>query len=394
MDDLLFPIFPPITPARHNVDQDSDTENHQEGDEEDDAKNDTEKSEDSDEGSSEVNDEENDAEEQNEDVNDQEEPPDNTGEEEHQPDRPQLRQPYQQQIVNIEEEEPEQFQEAEAPVLQATQEQQEEHEQVQGAAEEHEEQQEEYEQVQGAAAAVLKDQSKKPSKGDTIAFVRGNFWIRAKIRNKVSGYHHYYNVVYEDGMLDGLYLKPPADGKTESWTFIDPNLWSPSPIDNDTISIRLEDQGIAQLDGANTPESLSPSSGTETNPTPPPIWFAAPGDILKAPIVMGRMVIDDIEPTEDLITRSNDISLDWDNYNSDPTYLDQTADAHDLNISSDTTGSDVFILQHTQAVDHHEQPVLDDVPPLHRRADRVISVINCGAGTCKRKYQQPPPASH
>ena len=65
----------------------------------------------------------------------------------------------------------------------------------------------------GAAAEPIQNQSKKTTKGDTIAFVKGDYWIKAKIKNRVTGYPNYYNVVYEDGQEDGLYLIPPSNDK-------------------------------------------------------------------------------------------------------------------------------------------------------------------------------------
>ena len=62
------------------------------------------------------------------------------------------------------------------------------------------------------------DQSRKPNKGDIVAFVQGNYWVRAKIKNKVTGYPIYYNMELEDGTLEGVYQ--------ESWTLLqDPSAY-------------------------------------------------------------------------------------------------------------------------------------------------------------------------
>ena len=269
---------------------------------------------------------------------------------------------------------------------------------------------------QGAAAKdpvrVIENQSKKPAKGDIIAFVKGSFWIRAKVNNKVAGYPHYYNIQYEDGELDGLYLNPPSKDGKESWTFIKPELWAPSP----TVIANIADlndppadanEGINQLDGADTPDSLSPSSTSEAKPyRTPPIPFqnysrlASREEINNAPLrmgiqEMGVIILDNKKPAEDeIVTVSNDVSMDWDNYNSDPTFISTESNLFDFNvnnldISSETTGSDVATLHHDQAfvedIHHPQADRDDDQPVLHRRADRTLSVINCGANTCKPK---------
>ena len=94
-----------------------------------------------------------------------------------------------------------------------------------------------------------------------------------------------------------------------------------------------------------------------------------------------------------------DTSMDWDNYNSDPTFTSMELstnfvplDDSNLNISSDTD-SDIVTLSQDDALeenDDHAQAEPADDPPLHRRADRVLSVINCSAGTCKKRYKPPP----
>ena len=75
----------------------------------------------------------------------------------------------------------------------------------------------------------VKDQSRQPAKEDIIAFVRGDFWIRARIINKVTGYRYYYNVEMEDGSQDGVELKPPTRDYEESWTLLDKDMWHPLP---------------------------------------------------------------------------------------------------------------------------------------------------------------------
>ena len=67
---------------------------------------------------------------------------------------------------------------------------------------------------------IKPNQSRRPVKGDIISFVRGLYWVRARIRNKVAGYPHYYNVEYEDGALDGVFLVPSSKNKEQSWTLL------------------------------------------------------------------------------------------------------------------------------------------------------------------------------
>ena len=74
------------------------------------------------------------------------------------------------------------------------------------------------------------DQSRKPVRGDLIAFVKDGYWVRAKIISRAASYQHYYNVELENGSKDGVYLKPPVEEYKESWTLLtDPDLWNPRP---------------------------------------------------------------------------------------------------------------------------------------------------------------------
>ena len=115
-------------------------------------------------------------------------------------------------------------------------------------------------------------------------------------------------------------------------------------------------------------------------------------------------------------------SLDWDNYASDPSFVNRglldrritrSFNVDDLDLSSDSTSSSVFELQqepegsnevsrqddgaHAQ-VDDGEDPQSEDEgddegddvrgeepPPLPRRTDRNFSVIQCSTFTCKPK---------
>ena len=36
----------------------------------------------------------------------------------------------------------------------------------------------------------------------------------------MKGYRDYYNIVHDDGIADGLYLRPPTEEKIEAWTLI------------------------------------------------------------------------------------------------------------------------------------------------------------------------------
>ena len=256
--------------------------------------------------------------------------------------------------------------------------------------------QEEQENNQGAAALVT-DQSRRPAKGDIIAFVKGSFWTKAKITSKVAGYPYYFNIQYEDGILDGLYLRPPSENTTESWTFINTDLWTPLIVDHDIT------QGISQVDGADTPASLSPASSISSNTTPTTVGrtypkLASVEEIIRAPMVMGLFLLESTEQAGQFTNNSADNSLDWDNYNSEPTFTSTNLavssfsplDINTLDISLDT-GSDVITLSQDDTVsEHDDQAPADVVPDLHRRADRVMSVINCSASTCKKHYKPPP----
>ena len=51
-----------------------------------------------------------------------------------------------------------------------------------------------------------------PRKHNIVYFVHRNHggkWVRATIlSNELRGYRHYYNIVYDNGIKDGVYLKP------------------------------------------------------------------------------------------------------------------------------------------------------------------------------------------
>ena len=74
------------------------------------------------------------------------------------------------------------------------------------------------------------DQSRKPVRGDLIAFVKDTFWVRAKIKSRAQDNPNYYNVKLEDGSQIGVFLNPPDGDYRESWTFLhDKKLWNPPP---------------------------------------------------------------------------------------------------------------------------------------------------------------------
>ena len=55
-----------------------------------------------------------------------------------------------------------------------------------------------------------------PRKGDTIFFYHGDYlkWVKATLTsNELRGYKKYFNIKYEDGSKDGVYLRP-----NERWT--------------------------------------------------------------------------------------------------------------------------------------------------------------------------------
>ena len=166
----------------------------------------------------------------------------------------------------------------------------------------------EQEQELAMLGAVAK-QSKKPVKGDTIAFVKGDYWIRAKIKNRVTGYPNYYNVYYEDGQEDGLYLNPPTNNKEESWTFIHNSQWRPTNIPEDNI----EKERREHLARTNTPVSLL------------------------------SMTMDQVQ------VHSNNSSMDWDNYASEPTYYPLNKDA-ELPVFTNAINS-IKTIEHSEETD-------------------------------------------
>ena len=78
----------------------------------------------------------------------------------------------------------------------------------------------------------LVDQSRQPVRGDVVAFVEGNYWVKARIRSKVTGYPHYYNIILEDGRQDGAYFMPPTADKVESWTLLNEEDWNDQDREN------------------------------------------------------------------------------------------------------------------------------------------------------------------
>ena len=98
----------------------------------------------------------------------------------------------------------------------------EESNEVDGAGGEHSAD-EEGNEVDGARAGIQQvlivdqmDQSRRPVRGDLIAFVKDNFWVRAKIKSRASDDPNYYNVQLEDGSLIGVFLIPPDGDHQES----------------------------------------------------------------------------------------------------------------------------------------------------------------------------------
>ena len=79
----------------------------------------------------------------------------------------------------------------------------------------------------------IMNQPRQPVAGDIIMFydARKEEWITARIRQKVRGYKHYYNVDLEDGGEDGLYCRPPKYNHVEQWTLLENYQWDPLPVE-------------------------------------------------------------------------------------------------------------------------------------------------------------------
>ena len=80
---------------------------------------------------------------------------------------------------------------------------------------------------------LIMNQPRQPVKGDIITFwdKHKHAWVTAKIREKVWGWGHYYNVDLEDGEEDGLYCRPPKATNVEQWSLREPNAWNPLPME-------------------------------------------------------------------------------------------------------------------------------------------------------------------
>ena len=95
------------------------------------------------------------------------------------------------------------------------------------------------------------NQDRKPRIHDRISFFHTDLgtWVEATlISNALRGWRNYYNIVYDNGREDGVYLIPD-----HRWTLLDPP---------------QEDQGaVHQLDGMDDPASLTPTP--ETSPEYP-----------------------------------------------------------------------------------------------------------------------------
>ena len=98
------------------------------------------------------------------------------------------------------------------------------------------------------------------------------------------------------------------------------------------------------------------------------------------------------------------MSMDWDDYASDPTYAPSTFDisprlnvdisfnVNYLNISTDSTGIEVININTAEGSDIVDINTEDDQPPpypppsIPPRSIRATSVIICSADTCKPKH--------
>ena len=117
------------------------------------------------------------------------------------------------------------------------------------------------------------------------------------------------NNKFEKKDEDGLYLNPPTNNKEESWTFIHNSQWRPTNIPEDNI----EKERREHLARTNTPVSLL------------------------------SMTMDQVQ------VHSNNSSMDWDNYASEPTYYPLNKDA-ELPVFTNAINS-IKTIEHSEETD-------------------------------------------
>ena len=88
-----------------------------------------------------------------------------------------------------------------------------------------------HDEYQDPTQTQIMNQPRQPVAGDVIVFwdERKDEWVTAKIREKVRGYRHYYNVDLLDGGEDGLYCLPPTASNVEQWSLLANYQWDPLP---------------------------------------------------------------------------------------------------------------------------------------------------------------------
>ena len=105
----------------------------------------------------------------------------------------------------------------------------------------------------------IMNQPRQPVPEDVIIFwdERKQEWVTAKIREKVRGYRHYYNVDLLDGGEDGLYCLPPTATNVEQWSLLENYQWNPPPREQLlNIAEQIPSRQI-------TPESTPPQARQE-----------------------------------------------------------------------------------------------------------------------------------
>ena len=105
------------------------------------------------------------------------------------------------------------------------------------------------------------DQSRLPKKNDIIKYIRGDYWIMAKVLSRARG--NWFNLLHEDGTKGGVTLNLPTAEFSEGWSLLPSDVWQqeelrvtleyesrePSPIPHDNLDVQEE----------NSPQPQQPS---------------------------------------------------------------------------------------------------------------------------------------
>ena len=144
------------------------------------------------------------------------------------------------------------------------------------------------------------NQSRRPKLNDRVKFFHQDLetWVEATlISDALRGWRHYYNIVYDNGREDGVYLTP-----NKRWTLLE------------------HDHGVQhdmqQVDGGDEPESLTPSPNTSPDQE---TIHTVTGTREKTRLNFAEYLSNDssYEFSRNILDKSRTESMDWDNLGTD-----------------------------------------------------------------------------